>query len=102
MKHGRTRRAMFALVAIAALLFASGVVLARGYGGHDLSWHTVDGGGAADLSGRKGYSLSGTAGQPEAGVLSGGGYVLGGGFWGGGAPASSHVEPELYVPLILR
>ena len=30
------------------------------------------------------YALDGTTGQPDAGLLTGGVYRLGGGFWGGG------------------
>lgn len=54
---------------------------------YTLDWWTVDGGGATFSTGG-GYSLGGTAGQPDAGVLTGGrGYTLGSGFWKGGAPA---------------
>jgi hypothetical protein len=66
-------------------------------GAYSLSWWTVDGGAAA--LGGEGYSLAGSVGQPDAGVLTGGGYTVGGGFWGGGALA---VERRLYLPLVLR
>jgi hypothetical protein len=66
--------------------------------GYDLSWWTVDGGGYTFSSGG-GYTLGGTAGQPDAGVLSGGGYVLGGGFWRGGA---LEVGYTIYLPVIMR
>jgi hypothetical protein len=65
--------------------------------GYDLSWWTVDG-GAAPFSGG-GYSLAGTVGQPDAGLLADRDYTLGGGFWGGGALA---VGRRLYLPLVLR
>lgn len=67
---------------------------------YEISWWTVDGGGVTLATGG-GYSLDATAGQPDAGLLEGGGYSLGGGFWRGGAPASvpSH---SIYLPLILR
>ncbi len=65
--------------------------------GYDLSWWTVDGGGGAAEGGA--FTLAGTAGQPDAGVVSGGTYTLGGGFWGGGALARGY---ELFLPLILR
>ena len=48
---------------------------------YDLSWFTIDGGGAAASSGGV-YTLGGTIGQPDAGRLSGGIYTLDGGFWG--------------------
>ena len=67
--------------------------------GYDLSWWTVDGGGYTFMTGG-GYSLGGTAGQADAGLLAGGRYTLGGGFWRGGAVAGSLYE--VYLPLVLR
>jgi hypothetical protein len=47
---------------------------------YSLTWWTVDGGGAS--FGYSGYTLGGTAGQPDAAVpRSGGVYTLRGGFW---------------------
>jgi len=43
-----------------------------------VEWRTVDGGGGVSAGG---YQISGTAGQPDAGVLIGGGYQVNGGFW---------------------
>jgi hypothetical protein len=48
---------------------------------YSIDWFTIDGGGGTSSGGQ--YSLSGTIGQPDAGKLSGGNYVLEGGFWGG-------------------
>lgn len=55
---------------------------------YDLSWWTVDGGGAMQMTGGA-FELSGTIGQPDASpqVLTGGGYELTGGFWAGVSPA---------------
>lgn len=44
-----------------------------------IDWHTIDGGGGTSTGGV--YSVSGTIGQPDAGVMSGGGYSIIGGFW---------------------
>ena len=86
------RRATF-LVALVFLLLAGVVLAADGY---DLSWWTVDGGGATFSTGG-GYTLGGSVGQPDAGALSGGGYSLLGGFWlGAGA------QYRLYLPVLLR
>ena len=93
------------LVALVALLMLASLVLARGQtrgsaptgSGYDLAWWTVDGGGTTSITGG-GYTLGGTAGQPDAGALAGGGYTLAGGFWGGGAAAIHSV----YLPLVLR
>ena len=62
----------------------------------DLSWYTVDGGGATFSTGGP-YSLGGTIGQPDAGVMSGGSYTLAGGFWGGTA-----INYNIYLPLVLK
>ena len=59
------------LVVLLSLL--SSVTLAQSGGGYDLTWSTIDGGGATWSEGG-GYALGGTIGQPDAGVLSGGGY----------------------------
>jgi len=47
---------------------------------YDLSWYTIDGGGVMFSTGGE-YELSGTIGQPDAGVLANGEYTLQGGFW---------------------
>jgi len=85
------------LLLLAALfsLLAS-VARAQSGGGYDLSWSTIDGGGTTWSEGG-GYSLGGTIGQPDAEVLSGGGYTLAGGFWGGAA-----ARYGVYLPLVLR
>lgn len=44
-----------------------------------VEWRTVDGGGGVSAGG--GYRISGTVGQPDAGLLIGGGYQLNSGFW---------------------
>ena len=48
---------------------------------YDISWYTIDGGGGISTEGD--YELVGTIGQPDAGVMSGGDFVLSGGFWAG-------------------
>jgi hypothetical protein len=62
---------------------------------YELSWWSIDGGGTMNSSAGE-YSVSGTIGQPDAGIFSGGGYTLTGGFWG--------VNPfgMIYLPLIIR
>jgi hypothetical protein len=90
---------------LVSLLLGAGVLLllmslvAVAHGGYDLAWWTVDGGGFTYSSGG-GYELGGTAGQPDAGELAGGGYTLGGGFWRGGAVALPFYHA--YLPLVVR
>ena len=81
---------------VAALCLLAGIALAQSGGGYDLTWNTVDGGGYTFSEGG-GYSLGGTVGQPDAGVLSGGDYTLAGGFWPGGAARYS-----IYLPLVVK
>jgi len=99
--NGITRAARRGTLFLAAclLLILSSVALAQSGGGYDLSWSTVDGGGYTFSTGGN-YSLGGTAGQPDAGLLSGGGDSLAGGFWGGGAPPGSLYR--VYLPVVLR
>ncbi len=86
-----------AVMALAILLVVS-TALAQSGGGYDLTWNTIDGGGATFSTGG-GYTLGGTIGQPDAGQMSGGGYTLAGGFWGdfwGGVAAVF----KAYLPLV--
>lgn len=93
------RRPQRWLILIMVLLVAStlttGLVLAQSGGGYDLSWSTIDGGGGDSAGGD--FQLAGTVGQPDAGVMSGGDFVLISGFWGGARPTYN-----VYVPLVLR
>jgi hypothetical protein len=47
---------------------------------YSIDWSTIDGGGGTSTGGV--YSVTGTIGQPDAGVaMTGGNYSLTGGFW---------------------
>jgi hypothetical protein len=61
------------LLALAALGLA---------GDHTLSWWTMNGGGDTFCAGAN-LELSGTIGQPDAGVVTGGNFELLSGFWPG-------------------
>jgi hypothetical protein len=93
-------KGLFVVMCSAGLLFSLGWAVLASATTPRLQWWTVDGGGATFSTGG-GYSLGGTAGQPDAGLLTGGEYRLGGGFWGGGeivmAPGF-----EYYLPLVPR
>jgi len=86
------------LLALGALLLLASVVGAQAGAspGYDLSWWTVDGGGAT-FNANGGYSLGGTIGQTDAGALAGGNYTLAGGFWGGAV-----TRYDIFLPLVLR
>jgi len=87
---------LIALAVVAAVLPATP---ARAY--DPISWSTVDNGGAIGSIGG-GYLLSGTIGQPDAGTLTGGAFVLRGGFWRGGGPPTTGVDSTSGVPLAFR
>jgi hypothetical protein len=87
------------LLTLAILLFLAGSVLAQSGDRYDLSWWTVDGGGDTFSTGGN-YTLGSTIGQPDADTLTGGGYTLGGGFWGGGVVVAA--EYKVYLPVVLR
>lgn len=66
-------------VVCGVMLLSSTIGLAQ----FDLSWHTIDGGGATFCTGG-GFELGGTIGQADASqALSGNGFALTGGFWPG-------------------
>jgi len=96
------RLRLFALIGLLAIVLVAGLLLvarpavAQTGGGYDLTWSTIDGGGATSTGGS--YSLSGTAGQPDAGTLTGGSYTLAGGFWAGVFEALQ----RLFLPLVRR
>src|SRR5437879_5229914 len=75
-----TRACPKLFITTAAVLAVSGA-RAQTY---DLSWYTIDGGGATFSTGGA-FQLGGTIGQPDAGSfstpLSGGAFTLVGGFW---------------------
>ena len=77
----KLKRWLVLLCLLALLALAAVPALAETDAAYDLSWWTVDSGGTTGLTSGS-YTLSGTAGQPDAGSLSSGDYDLAGGFWG--------------------
>jgi hypothetical protein len=53
--------------------------LSVGAQNYSIDWHTMDGGGGTSTGGL--FSVSGTIGQPDTGVMSGGDYTVTGGYW---------------------
>jgi len=96
----KQRMGLMACLLVGALTLAGiDLALAQG-GGFDLSWFTIDGGGASG-PGSGGFTLGGTIGQPDAGSTSGGGYALRGGFWGGLAEPPEPPSKQ-YLPMVIR
>ncbi len=91
--------------ALAALLVLTAGIAAAVYaqagGGYDLSWNTVDTGGATFAAGG-GYTLSGTAGQPDAATWAGGGYRLTGGFWHAASAGATPGGADVYLPIVVK
>ena len=98
MRSSAVRRTLIAAGIVAVLLALAWVVVAAP-ADLTLKWWTVDGGGQTQSQGGE-YTLGGTVGQPDAGVLTGGEYTLGGGFWRGGVVAAA--EYRVYLPIVLR
>lgn len=96
--EGRRGLTLMGLI-LAVLLLLGAVGSAPANGPYGLDWWTVDGGGYTFSTGGA-YTLGGTVGQPDAGVLTGGDYTLGGGFWCGGEVAVA--QKHVYLPLVLR
>jgi hypothetical protein len=92
----RYRNLIAVIVLLLVLSIGASLALAQSGGGYDLTWNTVDGGGAMFSTGGS-YSLGGTIGQADAGEVSGGAYTLAGGFWSGVA-----VLFGIYLPLIMK
>ena len=100
MKH---KRILLLLLATVLCLTAVATLLALPAAPTSLTipWWTTDGGGDTSKGGP--FSLSGTAGQADAGRRTGGSYTLVGGFWnrqtgeiGGGKPL------QVYLPFIRK
>lgn len=64
------------LITVASVFLTMGVAVAQ----FEITRFTIDGGGAMNATGGS-FELSGTIGQPDAGVLAGGSFELTGGFW---------------------
>ena len=89
-------RMLMVLCLIAFLLLTIQVVHAAAPPTNTQDWWTVDSGGGASQGGT--YSLSGTVGQAEPGLVYGEEYSLAGGFW---AALQAALE-KLFLPLVGR
>lgn len=97
-RYSAKRVLLFAVLAFLVMTMAlsSGqatMAAPTGGGGLEIAWSTVDGGGAM-LSTAGTYSLSGTIGQPDAGLVTTTHYSLAGGFW--------YSLAQLFLPQITK
>lgn len=82
---------LLAFILLALVLAAR--VAAQAGGGFDLSWHVIANGGGTSAGGD--FSLSGTAGQFDAGpLLEGSGYSVSGGYWPPGS--------KIFLPMVIN
>jgi hypothetical protein len=65
---------------------------------YSIDWHTLDGGGGTSTGGP--YSITGSIGQPDAGILRGGAFTLEGGFWPGLAVPIPEGPTTLLIQLV--
>ncbi len=72
------RRSRITAYVLAIAFIAGTAALAPSGPSFDLSWHTIAGGGTSSGGG---FEVRGAIGQPGAGAMSGGSFVLAGGFW---------------------
>jgi hypothetical protein len=94
-KRRKWRFRVTVMIALIAMV-TTGAALASNQA-YTLDWWTVDGGGWTSSGGN--YTLGGTIGQPDAGVMQGGAYTLVGGFWGGTLTEGDY---EIYLPAVIR
>ena len=84
---GRSRWAAFVLL-----------VCNSAFAQYSIDWFTVDGGGGTSSVGL--YEISGTIGQPDAGSVSAGNYVIEGGFWSDLEAVPEPGPPGLAIELV--
>lgn len=97
--HRKAPRAAAAGLLFGALVSVAGPARGASGGGYDLRWNTTDGGSWTFSAGGS-FSLGGSSGQPDAGLMTGAPYVLQGGFWFGGLiPSPVELSAFEAVPL---
>ena len=89
----KRRRTFTILFVVCLICLIAGVALAQSGGTRELRQFTIDGGGGISSSGT--MVVRGTIGQADAGSLSGGDFVLHGGFW-------RDLRTELYLPMVIH
>lgn len=78
----RSSLVVFAAAVSLAALGVCSSALAQSGGVYDMSWNKIANGSVPQVTGGA-FTLSGTVGQSDAGLLTGGPYRLNGGFWNG-------------------
>ena len=94
--HDLQKRCSAALLAVLLLLAGGSAARAQ----PAIPWQTVDNGGGQCTAGT--YTLTGTIGQADAGVMAVGPFVLAGGFWKSTAAPVDNTSQSIYLPIIQR
>ena len=84
-----SRRSLPVMLVVVAASGAFGLI--AGAGEFEVSWSTIDAGGAQSCMGGA-FELSGTIGQTDAGELAGGEFTLTGGFWFPVVPGDANAD----------
>lgn len=96
MRHSKKRareRVTHAAISVLGTICASVCVVSPAAAQLTIRSYTIDSGGGTRSTGGT-YALGGTIGQPDAGVLTGATFSLGGGFWQGGDAAVGVPNPD--------
>jgi hypothetical protein len=86
----------------AGLALAGSPAAAQVGGPFNLTWSTIDCGGSTGGSSGATFVVAGTGGQPDAGQMSGGAFVVIGGFWSvtAGVPCYANCDGSTSVPVL--
>ena len=97
---GKDDATKFLLVLLGRSRWAAFVLLVcnSAFAQYSIDWFTVDGGGGMSSVGL--YEISGTIGQPDAGSVSTGNYVIEGGFWSDLEAVPEPGPPGLAIELV--
>jgi hypothetical protein len=88
----KTRNLRSLLLALVVLAGNQAAIQAQSY---SIDWFKIASGGGTSTNGQ--YSVSGTIGQPDAGTMSGGEYLVTGGFWSVIAAVQTPGAPVLRI-----
>jgi len=83
------------LILLLTSLMPAGLASHAGAQSYAIDWFTIDGGGGTSTGGV--YSVSGTVGQADAGVMTGSQYGVVGGFWSVVAAVQTPGAPLLSI-----
>jgi hypothetical protein len=91
-------RALLLVLVVGAIgIFPRAESKAQSGGAYAMRWNNIGGGGQTFATGGS-YAVGSTLGQPDAGRLAGGAYVVNGGFWSAGSPSTTDAPEDEPLP----